>query len=450
MLGVMPLVPYDLGGDISAFFGDFGLIILGVIIMFVAMLYGLAYFSRYVEFQKLKESKYLDESILNTINKAVHVVVVFVVIMISIVIIQTRSDAVRGALISFFEFFPAIFVVIVVLFTFYVFMKVLERLIIALRKQVSKGDEKIETSRFLSLTEIFIKYTIYTVGILFAIFGGLAALPSGDMKNWVVDNIFGPLGTKWQSFVFVAITILVAYILYMFVDSVLEDIKKRSKKFSPRVIDVFRSLSKYIFLFVTGVIIALILLSTVVSETETYVIGIAFAITASGILISLAGPIRNVLSGIVMMMADPFDEGDRVKILDHLVCDVLQMNLTLTTVKSLRGEVINIPNDEIMSKSIINFTRSGTYAMTVQVNVSYQVPHEQVEEILIKAAERTDGIADSPNPAVFGRNVEGNTITHQLLAYIEQPEDMKKVKSELVYNIQDIFHENGITALFKD
>jgi small-conductance mechanosensitive channel len=236
----------------------------------------------------------------------------------------------------------------------------------------------------------------------------------------------------------------------MFVDSVLEDIKKRSKKFSPRVIDVFRSLSKYIFLFVTGVIIALILLSTVVSETETYVIGIAFAITASGILISLAGPIRNVLSGIVMMMADPFDEGDRVKILDHLVCDVLQMNLTLTTVKSLRGEVINIPNDEIMSKSIINFTRSGTYAMTVQVNVSYQVPHEQVEEILIKAAERTDGIADSPNPAVFGRNVEGNTITHQLLAYIEQPEDMKKVKSELVYNIQDIFHENGITALFKD
>jgi small-conductance mechanosensitive channel len=450
MLGVMPLVPYDVSGDISAFFSDYGLIILGIVIMFVVMLYGLAYFSRYIEYQKLKENKYLDDSILDTINKAFHIIVIFVVVMISLVLIQTQSETVRNALITFFEYFPAIFVVIAILFTVYVFKKVLERLIISLRSQVSKGEEKIESSRFLSLTEIFLKYTIYTLGILFAIFGGLAALPSGDLKDWVADNIFGPLGAEWQSFVFVGITILIAYILYMLVDSILEDIKKRSKKFSPRVIDVFKSLSKYIFLFVTGVIVALILLNMVVSETETYVIGIAFAIVAAGVLIALAGPIRNVLSGIVMMMADPFDEGDRVKILDHLVCDVLQMNLTLTTVKSLREEIINIPNREIMSKSIVNFTRSGTYAMTVHVNVSYHVPHEKVEEILLMAAERTNGIADEPSPAVFGSDVEGNTIDHQLLAYIERPEDMKKIKSELVYHVQDIFHEKGITALFKD
>ncbi len=450
MLGAMPLVPFDLGGDISQFFGDFGLIILVIIIMFVVMLYGLAYFSRYIEFQKLKESKYLDDSILNMINKAVHVIVIFIVLMLSIVLIQTRSETVRSGLITFFEFFPAIFVVIAILFTVYVFMKVLERLIISLRSQVSKGDAAIETSRFLSLTEIFLKYTIYTLGTLFAIFGGLAALPSGDLKTWVVDNIFGPLGAKWQSLVFVAITVLIAYVLHMFIDSVLEDYKKRSKKFSPRVIDVFRSISKYVFMFIAGVIIALILLSTIVSETEIYVIAIGFTIMAAGVTIALSEPIRNVLSGIVLMMADPFDEGDRVKILDHLVCDVLQMNLTLTTVKSLRGEVISIPNDEVMSKSIVNFTRSGAYAMNVHVGVSFQVPHKHVEEILIKAAERTEGIMEKPEPQVFGRETERNTITHQLLAYIENPMEMKKVKSELVYNVQDMFHENGITALFKD
>ncbi|MCK4445284.1 MAG: mechanosensitive ion channel, partial [Thermoplasmata archaeon] len=315
---------------------------------------------------------------------------------------------------------------------------------------VAKGEEDIESSRFLSLTEIFLKYTIYALGMIFAVFGGLAALPSGDLKDWVIDNVFGPLGAKWQSFAFVIMTIVVAYVLYLLVDSLLGDIKKRSKKFSPRVIDVFRAISKYVFIFVTLLVIALILLSMVVSPTEVYVIGIGFMIMAAAILVLFEKPIRNILSGIVLMMADPFDEGDRVKILDNLVCDVLQMNLTLTTVRSLKGEIINIPNDEIMSKSIVNFSRSGAYAMTVEVKVSYDVPHQKVKEILVEAADKTNGIAVNPIPEVFGKGVVENTISHQLLAYIEEPGNMKEIKSELIYNIQQIFHEKGITALFSD
>ncbi|MCK4444402.1 MAG: hypothetical protein KAW09_07650, partial [Thermoplasmata archaeon] len=181
----MLLTPFDLGEDLSTFVSDFGLIILAIIIMFVLMLYGLAYFSRYIEFMKMKESKYLDADILNVVNRAVHIIVIFVVIMLSFFLIQTRSETVHDALTTFFEYLPAIFVVVLILFVVYVFMKVLERLIISLRTQVAKGEEDIESSRFLSLTEIFLKYTIYALGMIFAVFGGLAALPSGDLKDWV-------------------------------------------------------------------------------------------------------------------------------------------------------------------------------------------------------------------------------------------------------------------------
>lgn len=450
MLGRMPLIPFDFGEDLSVFVSDFGLILLGIIIMFVVMLYGLAYFSRYIEFMKLRESKYLDADVLNMINRAFHIIVIFFVFMLSLFLIQTKSESVREAMRTAFEYFPAVFVVILILFVVFVFMKVLERLIVSLRTQVAKGEERIESSRFLSLTEIFLKYTIYSLGTLFAVFGGLAALPIGDLKDWVVDNVFTPLSTKWQSFAFVVLTVVIAYVLYLLVDSLLGDIKKRSKKFSPRVIDVFRAISKYVFIFVTLVVVALILLSTVVSPIEIFVIGLGFMIIAAAVLMLMSEPVKNLLSGIVLMMADPFDEGDRVKILDHLVCDVLQMNLTLTTVKSLKGEVISIPNGEIMSKSIVNFTRSGKYAMTVEVRVSYDVHHEKVEEILLAAAERTVGIADNPAPQVFGKDVDGNTIAHQLLAYIVEPGDMKDIKSELVYNVQELFHEKGVTALFPD
>ncbi|MFQ5885329.1 MAG: mechanosensitive ion channel family protein [Thermoplasmata archaeon] len=446
----MGLIPLDLGSDISAFLAEFGLIILLIIAMFVAMLYGLAYFSRYIEYQKLKEHKYLDEKILKMIDKVVHWVVIFLVVMLTLFAIQFKSPAVKEALIEFFYYFPAIFVVIVILFVVFVLVKILSRLMSSLRRQVTKGEVLVEPPRFLSLTELLLKYTIYTIGIVFAVFGGLAALPSGGIKDWVVVNIFNPLSEKWPSFAFVILTLVIAYILYLFVDSVLEDIKKRSKKFSPRVIDVFRSISRYLFMIVTSAVVALVLIGMVVTGTGLYVIAIGFVVMMSAILVVLAAPVRNVLSGIVLMMADPFDEGDRVKILNNLVCDVLEMNLTLTTVKSLKGEIISIPNSEIMSKSIVNFTRSGTYAVTVEVKVSYEVAHEEVEEILLAAAETTDGIADEPNPRVFGKDVDGNVIVHQLLAYIEHPGDMKKVKSELIYNIQEMSHEKGIKILFPE
>ncbi len=450
MLGRMLLTPFDLGEDLSAFVSDFGLIILGIVIMFVVMLYGLAYFSRYIEFMKMRESRYLDADTLNFIDKAFHIIIIFFVIMLSLFLIQTRSDFVRDGMRVAFEYFPAVFVVILILFVVFVFMKVMERLIISLRTRVGKGEDMIESSRFLSLTEIFLKYTIYSLGTVFAVFGGMAALPSGDLKNWVVDNIFGPLSTKWQNFAFVILTLVIAYVLYLLVDSLLGDIKKRSKKFSPRVIDVFRTISKYIFIFVTLVVVALILLSTVVSETEILVIGLGFMIIVAAALMLFSEPVKNSLSGIMLMMADPFDEGDRVKILDNLVCDVREMNLTLTTVKTLKGEIVNIPNSEIMSKSMVNFTRSGRYAMTVEVRVSYDVPHDKVEEILLAAADKTDGITDDPAPNVFGKDVDGNAIKHQLVAYITEPGNMKDIKSELVYNVQELFHQKGITALFSD
>jgi small-conductance mechanosensitive channel len=46
--------------------------------------------------------------------------------------------------------------------------------------------------------------------------------------------------------------------------------------------------------------------------------------------------------------------------------------------------------------------------------------------------------------------VDGNAIKHQLVAYITEPGNMKDIKSELVYNVQELFHEKGITALFSD
>jgi small-conductance mechanosensitive channel len=146
-------------------------------------------------------------------------------------------------------------------------------------------------------------------------------------------------------------------------------------------------------------------------------------------------------------MSDPFDEGDRVKILDDLVCDIKSIDLSLTHVETLRGEVISVPNSELLGKRTVNFSRSETYAMAVEVEVGFEIPHSKVRNLLKEAADRTDGIVDEPVPQVFAKTVDDGLILYQLLAYTDEPETMKEINSKLIYNVQDVFLEEGIKSL---
>jgi len=96
---------------------------------------------------------------------------------------------------------------------------------------------------------------------------------------------------------------------------------------------------------------------------------------------------------------------------------------------------------------VLNFTRSERHPIFVEVTVGWNVPHGTVEQLLLEAARRTPGILEAPPPQVFGKDVGDDAIVHQLLAYTNDPEQMKQVKSALVYTIQDLFHEKKLKAL---
>ncbi|MCK4366937.1 MAG: mechanosensitive ion channel, partial [Thermoplasmata archaeon] len=94
-----------------------------------------------------------------------------------------------------------------------------------------------------------------------------------------------------------------------------------------------------------------------------------------------------------------------------------------------------------------NFSRSETYAMAVEANIAFDIPHAKVESLLMKAADKTDGIVDEPRPEVFAKSVDNGLILYQLLAYTDEPETMKEINSKLIYYVQDVFLEAGIKSL---
>jgi len=261
----------------------------------------------------------------------------------------------------------------------------------------------------------------------------------------IIQQNLGSLpGIPGPALIGVLVGVLVVGIADRFIDSIFEDWKRRTRKFSARVMDEFKTLARYAVWLLGAIVLLFIILALALTETQLVVFAVGFIAFLIAAAMIAFDPVRNLLAGITLMRADPFDIGDRIKIGTDLVCDVGAMSLTLTQVRTLRGEVVSLPNSRLLEEPIVNFSRSKPYAMSVEVCVDFAIGHAHVCDLLLRAARETEGIVPEPSPLAHGKDLEGSSIRYQLLAYTNQPERMKECKSALIYKIQELFGQANI------
>ncbi|MCK4455563.1 MAG: mechanosensitive ion channel family protein [Thermoplasmata archaeon] len=433
------------------FFTEYGPWLVLIILLIVVWMYALAYMTRYFEYLKMHESRYLDNRTLDIIRSVVQWIWVGILGILVLVVVSIQSGEEGFLLILNSLFLPVLFVVVVLLITV-ILANMLRRFADYLRMSVERKQEGLVGPEALGFVELFLKYLIYVLGGLIAVLGGLWLIGEAGVegvRDWVNEIILYPIQAANLPHLgaIVVVVIAVTLIVLRLTSSLFEDMRRRSKKFSPRVIELLRRLSRYIIWGVATVVLVFLILSVLLDPFEVILAAVVFLLLVlAGIYVGI-DTIRNALSGIGLMMSDPFDEGDRVKILDDLVCDIKSIDLALTQVETLRGEIISVPNSELIGKRTVNFSRSETYAMAVEANIAFDIPHAKVESLLMKAADKTDGIVDEPRPEVFAKSVDNGLILYQLLAYTDEPETMKEINSKLIYYVQDVFLEAGIKSL---
>ncbi len=213
------------------------------------------------------------------------------------------------------------------------------------------------------------------------------------------------------------------------------------------MLEQFRGLTRIAIYLLSFVTILFLELGLFLGPTQLGVFAASFLLVVLGMLLISFDSLRNAFAGIALTMADPFGVGDRVKVGEDLVGEVTGITLTMTHVRTGRGETITLPNREVLAMPVLNFTRSEHHPIFVEVSVGWRVPHKKVEELLLESARRTPGVLETPPPQVFGKDVAENAIVYQLLAYTNDPEQMKQVKSALLYTVQDLFHGSKLKAL---
>jgi len=163
-----------------------------------------------------------------------------------------------------------------------------------------------------------------------------------------------------------------------------------------------------------------------------------------------AGSLSNIVAGIVLTYMRLFKIGDRVKIGD-VVGDIIEKSLLVTRVRTIKNEIISIPNSTVMSSHTTNFSNEAENGngliMHTTVTIGYDVPWKDMHQALLNAADRTDLLLKEPKPFVLQTSLDDFYVSYQINAYTKEPNKQAGIYSQLHQNIQDCCNEVGIEIL---
>jgi small-conductance mechanosensitive channel len=157
--------------------------------------------------------------------------------------------------------------------------------------------------------------------------------------------------------------------------------------------------------------------------------------------------IGNLISGIIITYMRPFLVGDFVRIGEQ-EGEVVEKNAFITRLKDIKGNLVTVPNNSILSQQTVNYTAAARDGKGSIVHSSftftYHVPRETVEAYLLEGAARCKLLEKNPKPFVLYTALEDFYTQYEINGYTKETAQLFAVYSELHRNIIDVFHEHNL------
>ena len=169
------------------------------------------------------------------------------------------------------------------------------------------------------------------------------------------------------------------------------------------------------------------------------------------LLLTLASSsaIANIIAGIILTYTGAFKLGDIVAI-QNSTGEVVGKYLLTTRVRTFKNEVVSFPNSLVLSNSVTNYSRLARergLTLYTTVTIGYDVPWQQVHELLIGAALDTPDILKKPAPFVLQKALNDYNVSYELNALTRKPELLAALYSALHRHIQDRFAAAGVEIM---
>ena len=170
-----------------------------------------------------------------------------------------------------------------------------------------------------------------------------------------------------------------------------------------------------------------------------------------GIILSFGSSsvVSNLLAGLFVIYRRSINVGDWIKVKDQ-VGSVESITVLETSLRSVKNELISIPNSQLLGSDLVNYTRTGETEGAVihtRVGIGYEEPQSKIEAMLLEAVGRTAGLREEPPPFVLRSELADYAVVYEVNAFPDSLEAVPRLKSDLHANILDVFNENQVQIM---
>lgn len=166
---------------------------------------------------------------------------------------------------------------------------------------------------------------------------------------------------------------------------------------------------------------------------------------AAGLAVGLAlqGSLSNLAAGVLLVMFRPFRAGEYVD-LGGVAGTVLNVQIFSTTMRTVDGKIVVIPNGKIIAGNIINFSREPVRRNEFIIGVAYDSDIDLVKKILTDIIQSEDRILKDREMTVRLNELGASSINFVVRVW-SNSSDLQSVYWDVLERIKREFDANGIS-----
>ena len=154
---------------------------------------------------------------------------------------------------------------------------------------------------------------------------------------------------------------------------------------------------------------------------------------------------ENFLASVLISVKCPFSMGDLIQVEGHkgLVRGVSTRGTTLMT---LEGNHVQIPNSVVYKSVIQNFTANPNIRLDFLVGVDYGDSIAEAQQTILETVRGHQAVLAQPEPLVLVQELASSTVNLQILFWINgETHSLLKVRSAVIRQVKRSLDESGFT-----
>ena len=224
-------------------------------------------------------------------------------------------------------------------------------------------------------------------------------------------------------------------------------IEKHTDKVLKRIDRVDATLRSFVTNLVRYAILVLVMIA-VFAQFGIQTTSIIAVLGAAGLAVGLAlqGTLANIAAGVLLLFLRPFKVGESIDA-GGVAGTVREIGLFSTELQNWDGIYLMVPNSQLASAAIQNYSRLPTRRLNLVVGISYTDDIDKAMRVLNEILQNDERILDDPAHQVMVKELADSSVNMNLRCWTNR-ENYWSLRFDLTKQAKQQLDEHGITIPF--